>query len=247
MTKLLAFETATDRGSFCLWSAESAAGLITNSVRVVECPAGKPHAETLLPLLRQSLEEMGWALQDLDAVVYDAGPGMFTGLRVSAALAQGLGIGCGKPLIAISSLEVLAELAYAQSCESRILTMLDARMNQIYAAIWERQTDGFWSAKLSACLINPAELEKLSAHIEIGNLNAVAGTALDEYPEAAKWCKSVGLKDTGIRYPQAQALAKIGSLRLDRGELQDPADAIPVYVRDRVALTTAERMAGESL
>lgn len=247
MLKLLSLETATDRGSFCLWSGHAgAAGLTEQQVTTHHCPAGQPHAETLLPLLRSALATASWTLNDLDAIVFDAGPGMFTGLRVAAALAQGMAVACDKPLVAVSSLEALAESAYQASGATQVLTLLDARMNQIYAAAWQRGDDSTWSAVLAPCLVNPDALDHLPAMSAPGCW-AVAGTALDEYPDAAAWCRAAGMKDTRVRHPAAGALARVGAVRFYRGEQQDPADAIPVYVRDRVALTTAERLAGQQL
>ena len=253
MIKLLSLETATDRGSFCLWSGEETADMpLEIAARTEECPQGQPHAETLLPLLRQSLSETGWSLHELDAIVVDSGPGMFTGLRVSAALAQGLAVACDKPVIGISSLEALAESAYTQTALRHVLTFLDARMNQIYAAGWERTADGVWNPVITPCLVNPDQLDSLPFNrFSTGDEGlasvAVAGTALDEYAGAAQWCANHGLRDTGVRYPEAAALALLGAGRLVKGQIQDPAEAIPVYVRDRVALTTAERAAGLSL
>ena len=245
MIKLLSLETATDRGSFCLWSGSAEGDLLKSEhVQMRICPTGQPHAETLLPLLRGALAEAGWRLNDLDVIVYDAGPGMFTGLRVAAALAQGLAVACDKPLVAVSSLEVLAESAYQRTGETQVLTLLDARMNQIYAAAWQRQTDQGWRAVIAPCLINPDAL----ATLEISDkCRAVVGTALDEYPAAVDWCRDVALNDARVRHPAADALAHVGAIRYLRRELQDPADAVPIYVRDRVALTTAERLAGQSL
>lgn len=245
MIKLLSLETATDRGSFCLWSGELVDGQPKAlAVESVTCPTGQPHAETLLPLLRGALSEFGWQLNELDAIVYDAGPGMFTGLRVAAALAQGLAVACDKPLVAVSSLETLAELAYQLTAAAHVLTLLDARMNQIYAAAWQRGADHVWDANLAPCLINPDALSTLPLK---SDCKAVAGTALDEYPDVADWCRAAGLDVLPVRHPAAEALAHAGAVRYLRGDWQDAAEALPVYVRDRVALTTAERLAGVSL
>jgi len=245
MIKLLSLETSTDRGGFCLWSGSADACLPNPGQALsVTCPTGQPHAETLLPLLRGALAEAGWQLNDLDAIIYDAGPGMFTGLRVAAALAQGLAVAHGKPLVPVSSLEALAESAYQLTGDTHVLTLLDARMNQIYAAAWQRAADRGWQPTLSPCLVDPDALSVLPIE---HSCRAVAGTALNEYPEAARWCHEAGLRDAQARHPTAEALAHVGAVRYLRGERQDPADAVPVYVRDRVALTTAERLAGGSL
>lgn len=248
MIKLLSLETSTDRGSFCLWSG-TADGTVAEQ-RSVICPPGQPHAETLLPLLRVALTELGWILADLDAVVFDAGPGMFTGLRVSAALAQGLAVAIDRPVIGLSSLEVLAESTDPHKASQQVLTLLDARMNQIYAAAWARQSDHCWQPLIAPCLVNPDGLDALDLVALPGfdpALMTVAGTALDAYPASLDWCLAHGLVDSQIRYPDVAALASLGAARLARGDVQDAAEAVPVYVRDRVALTTAERAAGMTL
>ncbi|MFM8338848.1 MAG: tRNA (adenosine(37)-N6)-threonylcarbamoyltransferase complex dimerization subunit type 1 TsaB, partial [Fluviibacter sp.] len=215
MIKLLSLETSTDRGGFCLWSSSAAPGQLSpDQVLSVTCPTGQPHAETLLPLLRGALAEVGWQLNDLDAIIYDAGPGMFTGLRVAAALAQGLAVAIEKPLVPVSSLEALAESAYQLTGDTHVLTLLDARMSQIYAAAWQRTADLGWQPTLNPCLVNP---DALSALAIPDACRAVAGTALNEYPEAAVWCREAGLKDAQARHPTAEALAHVGVVRYLRG------------------------------
>lgn len=244
MPRLLSLETATDRGAFALWSGDVTDFNVTTTLcHEFNCPSGQPHAETLLPAVRDGLSTLGWTLDSLDAIVFDAGPGMFTGLRVSAALAQGLAVALNKPLIPVSSLEVLAESANEQTGASTILTLLDARMNQIYAAAWTKSA-GRWQALFEACLVNPDALDQLPA---LPVAYVAAGTGIDEYAHVRPWLEGQGVSDSTVRHPSASALARLGANRLATGQLTDPADAVPVYVRDRVALTTAERAAGESL
>lgn len=244
MPRLLSLETATDRGAFALWSGDATVSVATTGIcRVFECPAGQPHAETLLPAMRAALSDLDWTLDSLDAIVFDAGPGMFTGLRVSAALAQGLAVALDKPVIPVSSLEVLAEATYADRGASTVLTLLDARMNQIYAGSWQRSSTG-WEAQFDVCLVNPDQLDHLPVFAE-GCL--AAGTGIDEYSAVKPWLEARVIADSGIRYPSPEALVRLGAMRCAAGLVIDPADAIPMYVRDRVALTTAERAAGKSL
>lgn len=244
MPRLLSLETATDRGAFALWSGDVLDFKVATAVcHEFNCPSGQPHAETLLPAVREGLNTLGWTLDSLDAIVFDAGPGMFTGLRVSAALAQGLAVALGKPLIPVSSLEVLAESANEQTGASTILTLLDARMNQIYAGGWTKSATG-WQALFEACLVNPDGLDQLPV---LPEPYVAAGTGVDEYAPVKPWLESEGIADAAVRYLSAIALARLGAIRFAAGQLTDPSDAVPVYVRDRVALTTAERAAGESL
>lgn len=244
MPRLLSLETATDQGAFALWSGDTKlSDATTGDCHVFKCPAGQPHAETLLPAVRDALKALGWTLESLDAIVFDAGPGMFTGLRVSAALAQGLAVALNKPVIPVSSLEVLAEATHEATGQTNVLTLLDARMNQIYAGGWTRSAYG-WTALFEACLVNPDALDQLPP---MPAPYVASGTGIAEYPAAKAWLDGHGITDTGTRYPTAEALVRLGATRMAAGQLTDPADAIPVYVRDRVALTTAERAAGESL
>ena len=244
MPRLLSLETATDRGAFALWSGEVVASDVRTDVcHVFNCPAGQPHAETLLPAVREALATLGWPISSLDAIVFDAGPGMFTGLRVSAALAQGLAVALDTPVIPVSSLEVLAESTYALTEQTTVLTLLDARMNQIYAGGWTRTNIG-WTALFDACLVNPDGLDQLPA---MPKPFVASGTGITEYPLVKTWLEAQAITDSDVRYPAADALVRLGAMRLAAGDVTDPADALPVYVRDRVALTTAERAAGESL
>lgn len=244
MPRLLSLETSTDRGAFALWSGEVVSSNVSTMLCYeFNCPSGQPHAETLLPAVREALTAQGWSLDTLDAIVFDAGPGMFTGLRVSAALAQGLAVALDKPLIPVSSLEVLAESTYALTGHTMVLTLLDARMNQIYAGGWNR-TDIGWTSLFDACLVNPDGLDQLPA---MSTPFVASGTGITEYPLVKAWLDAQAITDSEVRYPAADALVRLGAVRLAAGDVTDPADALPVYVRDRVALTTAERAAGESL
>lgn len=245
MLRALSLETATDRGGFALWSGEATSDtVITENCHVFQCPPGQPHAETLLPAVRESLSLLGWERSSIDVIAFDAGPGMFTGLRVSAALAQGLALALNKPVVPVSSLQVLAEAAHSACGATRVLGLLDARMNQIYAGSWVRETTG-WVAEMGACLVNPSDLDRLPICLD-PSLH-VAGTALDEYPEAGIWCVQHQLVDSHTRYPVADALARLGAHGFVSGMGVDASEALPVYIRDRVALTTAERAAGQSL
>jgi tRNA threonylcarbamoyladenosine biosynthesis protein TsaB len=245
MLRVLSLETSTDRGGFALWSGDATTDILQTSMcQVVWCPPGQPHAETLMPALRDALAALGWARSSIDVIAFDAGPGMFTGLRVAAALAQGLAFALDRPVVPVSSLQVLAESAYAAVGASRILTLLDARMNQIYAGCWVRTMQG-WTAEVPPCLVNPLELDCLGICPDASL--QVAGTALDVYPDVAHWLAQRRLVDSQTRYPLPDALARLGAQAYVSGMGVDASQALPVYVRDRVALTTAERAAGLSL
>lgn len=244
MLRLLSLETATDRGAFALWSGQIIdSQVLTDTCHPFDCPSGQSHAETLLPALRSGLTAVGWSLSSLDGIVFDSGPGMFTGLRVSAALAQGLAVGLNKPIIGICSLEVLAQSAFEATGSSCVLTLIDARMNQLYGGVWVKNGFG-WNAEYPPQLLNPDDVENWGP---FPKHCTVAGTGIREYAAVDNWIKNQGIKDSGIYYPRADSMARLAALRFHSGVSLDASQAIPVYVRDRVALTTAQRAAGEVL
>ncbi|MBA4217671.1 MAG: tRNA (adenosine(37)-N6)-threonylcarbamoyltransferase complex dimerization subunit type 1 TsaB [Proteobacteria bacterium] len=223
MPVLLAVDSSTET---------MALALVTPGQTVVfEAAGGAQASARMLPEIRALLAAAGLALADLDAIAFGQGPGAFTGLRTACAVAQGLAFGLDKPVLAIDSLMLVAEDARAQGAGDDIWVAMDARIGEIYAAHYRWQ-GGAWQVVEAAGLFQP---EALARHW--GRPAAVAGTALTEYAAAlGEWPRA---------WPQArsraQALAALAQAAWQRGELRDAAEALPVYVRDKVALTTAER------
>lgn len=217
----LALESSTDAGSVALWR--------DGVVREAFCPAGQPSSATLLPLAATLLAEAGATFAELDAIAYAAGPGSFTGLRVACGLAQGLAVAHERPVLGIGTLDVIAAAVDAP----RVAVCLDARMNEVYAGLFE---DG---EAVSAIGVHAPEAVPLPP----GEGWVAAGNALAAYPalhaRMGGACRNL-LPEIA---PTAAMLARLAAPRLQRGEGIDPALAAPVYVRDKVALTVAERVA----
>ena len=221
---ILALETSTELGSCALWRD----GVVAER----RCPEKRPHSETLLPLVRDLLAESGVRIGDLDAIAFGVGPGAFTGLRVACGAAQGLAVVAGLPLIPVTSLETLATSAGAD----RVLTLLDARMGEVYSACYEREESGYvlrGEIRVSA----PAEVV-LPA--EAGWL--ACGNGLTAYPGLLDRLREAGLAVEPGGLPTAATVAAIAAGKAARGEGIDAAEAAPLYVRDKVAKTVAERM-----
>jgi len=209
-----------------------ALALVTpGQTRVFEAAGGAQASARMLPEVKALLAGAGLDLADLDAVAFGQGPGAFTGLRTACAVAQGLAFGLGKPVLAIDSLMLVAEDARAQGAGDDIWVAMDARIGEIYAARY-RWVDEAWTVVEPPALYRP---EALAAHW--GVPAAAAGSALAEYAEP--------LGPLPRAWPRARSrAAALGALALaawQRGEARDAAEALPVYVRDKVALTTAER------
>ena len=226
--RFAAFETSTEWCSVALWSEGEIAG--------VERHAGQRHAEFILPMLDALLGRSGYAMDTLDAVAYGAGPGSFTGLRIACAVAQGIAVAHGFPVIGVSTLEAVADASGA----ARVLVCLDARMREVYCGAYERAGpgDAAWRVIVEPCCLPPAAVA--IASVEGGWTGCGNGFfAYREELDAALGSNLCEVRDS-IR-ASAVSVARLAAPRLLAGEGQDAADAAPIYVRDKVALTSAER------
>jgi tRNA threonylcarbamoyladenosine biosynthesis protein TsaB len=224
--RVLALETSTDDGSCALWC--------DGDVRLACCPAGRPHSETLLPLVRTLMDEAGIAFTQLDAIAFGSGPGAFTGLRIACGLAQGLAVAAGVPVVPVSSLMALAEVGGAP----RVLALLDARMGEVYAATFSRDPAGTLSVVADARVSSP-----IAVAIPAGVGWLACGNAPAVYPLLAERLQAAGILWRGPATPAADSVARLAAGQLARGEPGiDPAAAAPLYVRDKVAQTVAERL-----
>ncbi|GAB2182114.1 tRNA (adenosine(37)-N6)-threonylcarbamoyltransferase complex dimerization subunit type 1 TsaB [Denitratisoma sp. agr-D3] len=191
-------------------------------------------SDRILPWVRELLAEAGIALTQLDGIAFGAGPGGFTGIRLSCGVAQGLAYGADLPVVGVCSLEALA----VESGADRVYACLDARMNEVYAAAYERR-DGQPVAVVApqVCPPEAAPLPPGSGWIAVGDGFASYATAL-----AARLGSGV-TPEGESRLPTAEGVLRLALPRFARGEGVAAAQAQPFYVREKVALTTAERLA----
>lgn len=223
--RLLAFETATRRLSVALGQD---GGLIERSG---EIPNGG--SEQLLPWVHELLAEAGISLAQIDGIAFGAGPGGFTGLRLACGVAQGLAWGLDIPVLPVSTLEALA----LASGEREVWACLDARMNEVYAAVYRVDGDSVTQLMAPVCLppaVVPAPT--FTGGWGVGDGFAAYGQLL-----RARKPDLLGLRADA--FPTATAVLRLAAPAFSRGEAVPAALAQPIYVRDKVALTTAERMA----
>ncbi len=221
---ILALETSTELGSCALWRD----GLLSERI----CPPGRSHSETLLPLVRELLVEAGIKVGDLDAIAFGAGPGAFTGLRVACGAAQGMAAATDRPLVPVTSLETMATVAGAP----QVLALLDARMGEVYAGCYVVGDNGY-ALHGEIRVVDPAILD-LPA--DPGWL--ACGNALAAYPALSARLIAAGIPEQPGIVPTAAVVAQIAAMRAQRGEVIDAAQAAPLYIRDKVAKTVAERL-----
>ena len=242
--KLLVLDTSTEWCSAALW--------LDGVIQARRVLAEQRHSSLLLPMVDELLRESDISLRQLDGIGYGAGPGSFTGLRIACAVTQGLAFGADLPVVGVSTLESIAEQAGADrvlrqdrpegECLAayplRVLTVLDARMAEVYWAAYARDGGG-WRALTEPQLALPESvtIPPGGEWVGAGNGFAALGAVLRPRLEAGL----VRIDDTLM--PDAAAMAPLAARAFERGEGQDAALAAPIYLRDKVALTVDERRA----
>jgi len=200
--------------------------------------AGSRHSELLLPMIRALLGDAGFSLRDLDGIAFGAGPGSFTGLRIACGVAQGLSLGADLAVVGVASLEAMAQTAYAKHGWKRVAAALDARMQEIYFAAYVREGER-WRAEVDPCVVPPAEVARPA-----GSWSG-AGNGFGAYPLLVERFAGASFDERIV--PSAVAVGTLALPRFAAGEAVAASAAAPLYVRHRVALTTAEREAGQTL
>lgn len=244
--RLLAIETSTDALSVALGSGEPGAPVWQRSG-----PGGAQSSGTLLPMVRSVLDEAAWSLDTLTAVVFGRGPGSFTGLRTACSVAQGLAYGVqglgragGLPVLPVDTLLALAEEARQAQTDAGlavpgvIVSLLDARMGEIYVAPYASHAGG--PADLAPLapprLCTPADLQAYLQDLAPGE-RLLAGNVFDSSDTALTHVSGQRL----AALPTATALLRLAPGLMAAGHAVAAQDALPLYVRDQVAQTTAER------
>ncbi len=218
---ILALETATDPGSIALWR--------DGKIIARTCPDRLSNSETLLPQAAETLRELGLNFGDVQGIAFGMGPGSFTGLRVSCGAAQGLAVARDLPLLGIGTLEAMA----LASGGERVIVALDARMGEVYYGVY---VQGKLQGEIGVYAPDAVPVPDSTGWVACGN-------GLSSYPVLLERLASVVDVWKPEIMPSAEAVVRLAAPRLERGEAIDPADAAPLYVRNKVAQTVAERLA----
>lgn len=210
---------------------------------VRELHAGQTHSERVLPMIDAVLAQAGIALRDLGGIAFGAGPCGFTGVRIACGVAQGLAFGADIPVVPISTLAALCEIARRVHGWTRVLAALDARMGEVYVAAHRFEAD-VWREAMPAAVLPPSAVAPPTPREGATNRARwfAAGSGFAAYPEIGAAHEFAGI-DAALR-PDALAIGMLALPVLRAGGGVAAALALPLYVRDRVALTTAERAAG---
>lgn len=225
--RILALDTSTEYCSVALWQ---------DGVVVERCElAGQKHSEMLIGMLDALLQDAGIRIKQVDGIAFGKGPGSFTGVRIACGAAQGLALGADIPVFGVCTLEALAEA----SGKPRVIAALDARMGEIYHAAYQKQND-VWKTVRAPCLCKPEAAPSVPGEDWFG-----AGSGFAMHRKALDERYAGQLRDVdGTAVPQAAAIAILGAAQFAVGCGVDAAEALPLYLRDKVALKTSERAKG---
>lgn len=193
--------------------------------------AGQKHSGMLIAMLDALLREARVKLRQLNGIAFGMGPGSFTGVRIACGVTQGLALGANIPVAGVCTLEALAEA----SGKPRVIAALDARMDEIYHALYEKR-DGNWVAVSAPRLCKPQDAPLMPGDwFGAGSGFAAHGATL----QAIYGAQLQGMDIAAV--PQAAAIAQLGATQFALGNGVDAAQALPLYLRDKVALKTSER------
>ena len=223
---ILALDSSTEHCSVALWR--------DGAVDAAEAHAGQRHSELLLPMVDALLARHGLTIRQLDGIAFGQGPGSFTGLRIGCGVTQGLAFGAGLPVVGIGTLLAMAEASRASS----VVCCLDARMGEIYHAAYERAGTE-WRAVHAPGLCAPADapLVHAGAWTGCGSGFTAHGAALRE-----RYAGRLAAIMPEV-FPHAREIARLAAREFEAGRALPAEQAVPVYLRDKVALKSDERTA----
>ena len=226
--KILGIETSTEYCSVALWQD----GEVTEKIKLV----GQKHSEVLMAMLDELLQQAGVKLTQLDGIAYGAGPGSFTGVRIACGVTQGLALGADLPVVGICTLQAVAE----GTGKNKVIAALDARMAEVYFAVYEKR-DNEWQTVCAPCLCLPRDAPKVEGMDWHG-----AGSGFAAHGDVLQACYEGQLAAIdAVCVPQASSITRIAAPMFAAGLSVDAALAMPLYLRDKVALKTSERKALE--
>lgn len=230
MKTVLALDTATEALSVALSHNDE----ITEHYEL----APRLHAQKILPCIDQLLSNSGLTINQVDAFVFGRGPGAFTGLRTAIGVVQGLAFACQRPVIGVSTLMAMAQACFELQGHNLVITALDARMGEVYWAAWQRDNESWRDVCLEGVYAPGLVPWPLT-----GNWMGV-GTGFIAYPDLRlpKPEMRIDCEADITQYPQARYMLSLALPALLRGEGVAAHLAQPVYLRDKVAEKSADRV-----
>jgi tRNA threonylcarbamoyladenosine biosynthesis protein TsaB len=220
--KIIALDTSTEACSVAFYQN----GQTLADYRL----APRQHGQYLLPMISRLLAKAGASKKDVDIIAWCHGPGSFTGLRIAAAVVQGLAYGLGLPVVSVSTLAVLAQGAYRLHNKQQILTAIDARMAEVYWANYRINQQGIATLLGQEAVIKPQQIPALSnQHTDM--IGVGSGW---RYQQILCQCLGRQIACEQAFYPQAEDIIPLALSAYQRNLLVPAEQAVPVYLRNQV-------------
>lgn len=236
MSIILAIETSSELASCALLRGDTVTHRDSSGVRT--------HSQAILPMVQSLLEEAGITLKDCDAIAYGCGPGSFTGVRTACGVAQGLGFGASLPVVPVVTLDAMALAGRQRYQATDIVAVLDARMGEVY---WAQYRFADAADQPTAAAIGAAPVTVLAPALSApeavrpqGASLSACGNGLAVYAAAFEGC-AFAASHADIM-PHAIQIAQLGALGLAAGAGVSAEQAQPLYLRNKIAYTSAERL-----
>ena len=220
--KILAIETATE--------ACSAALVQDDDVIERYVVAPREHNRLILPMIEEVLAEAGAVRTQIDAVAFGRGPGSFTGLRIAAGVTQGIAYGLDCPVLPVSTLAALAFQSFEEAAGEGVYACLDARMGEIYGALFRRGQEGVPDLIGDEAVLAPERVEAAGITVRLG-----VGSGWVTYGEVLSERLKTVVEVLEDRFPRAAYIGRLGARDFAAGRCVSAGEAIPVYLRDQVA------------
>lgn len=229
-TRLLAVDTASEACSCALWD--------DGSLRSRFKLAGRSHTQELMPMVQSLMAESGLQFSQLDGFVCGVGPGSFAGVRIGTGFIKGLALALDRPVVAVTSLEMMAQDKLEQGAE-RVAVAIDARLGEVYFGAFAKDAEG-----LASSLQDMAVLAPENAHLPDADRWQVCGSGWKTYGESLKQTLNINPELTDASaLPDARHACRIALCRYQSAQVVDADALAPVYLRNKVALTHEEQVA----
>jgi tRNA threonylcarbamoyladenosine biosynthesis protein TsaB len=220
MPIILAIETSSEQASCALLRGETVISRVSEGVRT--------HSQSVLPMIQELLAEAGIGLKECDAIAFGSGPGSFTGVRTACGIAQGLAFGGNLPVVPVVTLDAMALACHQRHGAVEVLAVLDARMGEVYWAQYRFDDGAAPLAVLPPALSAPDGVRPQGAPVACGN-------GLSAYAEAFPAGGHAAIM------PHAAQVAQLAAIAFAAGKTVTAAEAQPLYLRNKIAYTQAER------
>ncbi|BCG65365.1 MAG: tRNA threonylcarbamoyladenosine biosynthesis protein TsaB [Methyloprofundus sp.] len=226
--KVLAVDTATEVCSAALY--------IDGDIQERFEIAPREHTKLLLPMVDSLMAEAELRPQQLDAIAFGCGPGSFTGVRIATGVMQGIAYGADLPVVPVSTLAAIAQACLQKTTHDTIFTAVDARMQEIYWAVYQRDPEGY------AQLLGQEKVQPASEVDALQLTGYGIGSGWEKYEQELMQPLAKQVTGFDANYlPHSAEIALLGAVGMQRQQAVSVGQAMPVYLRDKVAKTTLER------